>query len=95
MRHRLQLFLQLFNLADDPNELIDLTNGSSREIKEALIEGERRLRAICDPEDVNARAFSDQRKKIAELGGEESCRTAFVFNHTPTPTEQAKLAEET
>ena len=85
---------QLFNLTDDPNELIDLASGSSREIKEALIEGERRLRAICDPEEVNARAFSDQRKKIAELGGEEACRTAFVFNHTPTPTEQAKLAEE-
>lgn len=85
---------QLFNLADDPHELTDLAAETTPFVQSALDEGERRLREICDPETVNARAFADQSAKIAALGGEEACRTAFVFNHTPTPTEQAAMANE-
>ena len=84
---------QLFNLASDPNELDDLSDEATIAVQDALREGERRLRAICDPEAVNKTAFEEQRAKIKALGGEEACRTAFVFNHTPTPTEQAKLTE--
>ena len=51
----------------------------------ALAEGEARLRAICSPEEVNARAFSDQARKIAALGGEEACLANYNFNHTPVP----------
>ena len=40
-------------------------------------------------EAVNARCFADQARRIAELGGEQACREAFAFNHTPTPTERA------
>lgn len=78
---------QLFDLESDPRELNDLAaNGAGDAgIAAALAEGDRRLRAICDPEAVNARAFADQRAKIARLGGEEACRNAFVFNHTPAP----------
>jgi choline-sulfatase len=84
---------QLFDLARDPDEQRDRAAESGRDprIAEALTEGERRLREICDPDAVNARAFADQRRRIAELGGEEACRNAFMFNHTPTPNEQAKL----
>ncbi|WP_425081431.1 sulfatase-like hydrolase/transferase [Ruegeria arenilitoris] len=86
---------QLFDLASDPNEQTNRATDrvNDPEVQAALVEGERRLREICDPEEVNARAFEDQRKKIAELGGEEACRTAFVFNHTPTPFEQEKQRE--
>lgn len=86
---------QLFDLASDPHELVNrATEGANdHAIAAALAEGERRLQAICDPDAVNARAFADQRRRIAELGGEEACRTAFVFNHTPTPSEQAKMRE--
>ncbi|WP_254604216.1 sulfatase-like hydrolase/transferase [Leisingera sp. ANG59] len=86
---------QLFDLEGDPHEQADraMDGGKDSQIKAALAEGERRRRAICDPEKVNARAFADQRRRIAELGGEEACRTAYVFNHTPTPDEQDKMRE--
>ena len=81
---------QLFNLDTDPNELDNLAqHGSSdSEIATVLQEGERRLRDICDPELVNGQCFSDQKKRIEMLGGIEACKSAYVFNHTPTPKEQ-------
>ena len=84
---------QLFNLISDPNELSNLADKSDGDpvIQEVLAEGERRLREICDPEAVNARCFSDQKRRIEELGGEEACQNAYVFNHTPTPNEQLKM----
>ena len=82
---------QLFDLDTDPNELTNLAGSPSPGVLEVLEEGEKRLREICDPEQVNARAFADQSAKIAELGGEQACREAYVFNHTPTPSEQEKL----
>ncbi|WP_027257746.1 sulfatase-like hydrolase/transferase [Leisingera aquimarina] len=86
---------QLFDLEADPQEQTDRTmdGRNDPEVTAALAEGDRRLRAICDPEEVNARAFADQRRRIAELGGEEACRTAYVFNHTPTPDEQDQMRE--
>ncbi|MEM6662930.1 MAG: sulfatase-like hydrolase/transferase [Pseudomonadota bacterium] len=86
---------QLFDLDADPNELTNLAdeNRHDRETRDALAEGEKRLRKICDPETVNALCFADQKKRIAELGGEEACLTAYRFNHTPTPSEQVKMRE--
>jgi choline-sulfatase len=86
---------QLFDLEADPHEQVNraMDGVNDPEIRAALAEGKRRLRAICDPEEVNARAFADQRRRIEELGGEEACRTAYVFNHTPTPDEQDKMRE--
>ena len=84
---------QLFDLVEDPHELNNLAKPGVNSIKvqKAIMEGERRLREICDPEEVNARCFADQKRRIEELGGEEACRNAFVFNHTPTPVEQEKM----
>jgi len=84
---------QLFNMATDPNELCNLAvdGVNVSVVLDALREGERRLRAICDPEVVNDRCFADQKRRIEQLGGEEACLNAYVFNHTPTPTEQEKL----
>ena len=80
---------QLFNLAQDPHELRNLAHDGMRDpdVLAAWKEGERRLRAICDPEEVNARCFADQSRRIEELGGVEACKRAYVFNHTPTPDE--------
>ena len=84
---------QLFDLQADPDELKDLvkTSADQPETATLLAEGERRLREICDPDAVNEQCFADQKKRIAELGGEEACLTAYCFNHTPTPNEQAKM----
>lgn len=84
---------QLFDLDRDPRELADLAAlaADDPEIRAALVDGEDRLRLICDPETVNTRAFADQRRRIAELGGEEACRNSYVFSHTPTPQEGSAL----
>ncbi|MDG1737328.1 MAG: sulfatase-like hydrolase/transferase, partial [Paracoccaceae bacterium] len=84
---------QLFNLTNDPHELVNLAVELSTEpaVQTALQEGEKRLREICDPEAVNAQCFDDQHRRIEELGGRDACINAYVFNHTPTPDEQKKL----
>ena len=88
---------QLFNMAIDPNELHDLAADAVKDpaIQSAVNEGERRLRAICDPEAVNDRCLADQKQRIEQLGGRSACRSAYSFNHTPTPAEQDKLRDET
>ncbi len=75
---------QLFNLATDPNEVRDLGQVDTSEAIAARAEGERRLRAICDPDAVNAEAFADQRRRIEAFGGREAC-ASIRFNHTPAP----------
>ena len=84
---------QLFDMVSDPNELCNLAEqeNSDTTIAAILLEGEHRLRAICDPESVNERCFSNQAQRIKELGGRDACENAYVFNHTPTPSEQEKL----
>ncbi|MGB0506636.1 MAG: sulfatase-like hydrolase/transferase, partial [Pikeienuella sp.] len=73
---------QLFNLIEDPDELTDRASDPSAAA--TLAEGEARLRAICNPEEVNKAAFDSQRARIKELGGPDACRVSF--NHTPAPT---------
>ena len=87
---------QLFDLGSDPCELADLAGLADRErhVADAVAEGLRRLYQICDPDSVNASAFSDQKQRIESLGGETACRDAYVFNHTPTPSEQRALSDE-
>ncbi len=75
---------QLFNLANDPGENRDLAEDPAA--RDALAEGEARLRRICDPADVTARAFADQARQIDAMGGEARLREeAGGFNHTPVP----------
>lgn len=82
--HYVGLPPQLFDLAADPAETRDLGRAEAPAAVAARAEGLRRLRAICDPEAVNAEAFEDQRRRIAALGGAEACR-ASAFGHTPVP----------
>lgn len=84
---------QLFDMAADPNELSNLAADRTNDpdVQAACIEGERRLREICDPEAINAQCFEDQKRRIEELGGRDACINAYVFNHTPTPIGQEKL----
>ena len=76
---------QLFNLAEDPQENYDLSASTEAHHQTARAEGERRLRAICDPDAINAMAFQDQQKRIEDFGGVEACLSAPAFNATPTP----------
>lgn len=84
---------QLFNMTADPDEVTNLASEGTNDpaFLDVMVEGDRRLRDICDPEQVNAMCFEDQRRRIDELGGRDACINAYVFNHTPTPAEQKKL----
>ena len=80
---------QLFNLASDPEEDVDL--GADPAHQHIRDEGLHRLHDFCDPEAVNSRCFADQARRIKNLGGVDACRDAYVFNHTPTPAEQTAM----
>lgn len=72
---------QLFNLERDPNELHDLTA-----VEPAIAHSlERKLRAICDPEAVDARAKADQRKWVEFWGGREKVAGTSQILFTPPP----------
>ncbi|MBX3576133.1 MAG: sulfatase-like hydrolase/transferase [Rhizobiaceae bacterium] len=76
---------QLFDLVSDPEEMHDLSaEPATAQIRAAL---EKELLAIVDPKAVSDQAFSDQRSRIAELGGEPAIITKGDFGHTPTPGE--------
>ena len=85
---------QLFNLAEDPSEDHDLGSEISQRAAAARAEGVSRLAAICDADAVNRQCFADQAARIEALGGIDVCRNAHLFNHTPTPAEQAAIRED-
>jgi choline-sulfatase len=74
---------QLFDLKSDPRELNDLSaDPDSREVVTAC---ERRLRAMVDPEGVDAAAKADQRVLIERHGGREKVLQTGTFGNTPVP----------
>lgn len=68
---------QLFDLLLDPEEDHDLVKeaGESQEVISCLKEGERRLRSVCDPEEVDQRARSYQKRMKEKLGLESGYKT--------------------
>ena len=72
---------QLFDLAKDPDETRDLAAGAPG-IVQAL---EKKLRAICDPEAVDARAKADQRKAADAWGGAAKLLGETQILFTPPP----------
>ncbi|MEM8663290.1 MAG: sulfatase-like hydrolase/transferase, partial [Pseudomonadota bacterium] len=81
---------QLFDLDADPFEARDLALEPGNEA--TLREGERRLRAICDPDAVSARAFADQEARIQALGGTEVVLNSGSFPYTPAPGEEPRIS---
>ena len=79
---------QLFDLEADPDEAHDLAPDPTHV---ALLAGfEQALRAIVDPEAVDAAARADQRRRIDAAGGLEAVLAGGAkFNHTPAPHEFA------
>ncbi|MEM7345629.1 MAG: sulfatase-like hydrolase/transferase, partial [Chloroflexota bacterium] len=61
---------QLFNLVEDPQELID--SGEHPDYAEIRANCEAELRNIVDPEAANARAHADQAARLAEMGGADA-----------------------
>lgn len=77
---------QLFDLEADPGERVDL--GPDHPMADAL---EAKLRRICDPEAVDARAKADQRNWIAHWGGADAVASEALLIYTPPPGEPAEM----
>ena len=85
---------QLFNLAEEPSEDHDLGSDISQRAAAARAESASRVPTICNADAVNRKCFADQAAWIEALGGIDVCRNAHLFNHTPTPAEQAAMRED-
>ena len=73
---------QLFDLQTDPFEQSDLGLSAEHEDIRRHLHG-RMVREFGDPESISARAFADQERRIAELGGIEGIRRRANYDHTP------------
>lgn len=82
---------QLFDLLDDPDECIDLAASMDHQPVVAAMEAE--LRAMLDPEGVDAQAKADQMAKVASLGGIDVIRQRGSFENSPVPGEKPKFKQ--
>ncbi len=72
---------QLFDLAHDPDELRDL----AASLPDKVTALEQKLRVVCDPEAVDARAKADQRKAADAWGGAARLLGETQILFTPPP----------
>lgn len=80
---------QLFDLESDPEELVDLAPDPG--YRDVVAEGERRLRVVLDPEEVDARAKRRQGEILAEYGGREAALARGDLGFTPAPGDKPVL----
>jgi choline-sulfatase len=74
---------QLFDLVADPEELHDVA--ADPRCRAALEEGERRLRAVLDPDEVDARAKRRQAELLTSFGGRDAALARGDLGFTPAP----------
>ena len=73
---------QLFDLESDPFERIDFgLSAEHAEIRSRLLA--RMCNEFDDPDAINERCFSEQAKRIAELGGISGIQSRMNYDHTP------------
>ena len=81
---------QLFNLEDDPEELVDLTGIQGYgEIVEQL---RAKLFSRLDPAATHERAVADQKRRIEELGGADQIIARGDFGFSPPPGVNASFS---
>ena len=78
---------QLFDLVDDPGELID--RSADERFREVRTRLEAKLQRIVDPEAVDARARSDQAAVVERHGGREMVVARGAFDNSPVPGDEA------
>lgn len=82
--HHVGALPQLFDHAEDPDEMVDLGTDPGRAADRAACE--EVLRSIVDPDDADRRAFADQAALEAAIGGREAVVGFTRFDHTPVPS---------
>ena len=75
---------ELYNLSDDPEELNDLAGDPLQADRVSAMHAA--LLEICDPEQVNALAHSDQRDLVDAYGGFEAASRIGTPGATPPPS---------
>jgi choline-sulfatase len=80
---------QLFDLGQDPEELVDLAGDGAHAT--ILRECESRLRDVLDPEAVDARAKARQATLLASFGGREKALARGDLGFTPAPGTRAEI----
>ena len=73
-------------MVDDPDECNDLA--PLPEFQPVVLAFERELRAILDPEAVDAKAKADQAAKVDSFGGREQVIARGAFDNSPVPGEE-------
>ncbi|NNC81404.1 MAG: sulfatase-like hydrolase/transferase [Acidimicrobiales bacterium] len=76
---------QLFNVEDDPDELVDRAGDAAVSTIEQSYAAV--LRDILDPTEANRAAFASQAAIMDAHGGRQGVADAFRFNHTPAPSD--------
>lgn len=76
---------QLFDLQQDPDEFNDLAMSPAHQSTRMQMEQE--LRAMLNPEAVDAQAKADQKARVVAMGGEAAVRAKGAFDNSPTPGE--------
>lgn len=74
---------QLFNLANDPEELADISQ--QPDMQELMASFAQALNNICDPEEVDSRAKRQQKALVDANGGREAVVAKGGFGATPAP----------
>ena len=82
---------QLFDLWQDPDELIDLSNSADKDIQSLMADFERQLRNMIDPEGIDRQAKYDQEQLIESLGGREAVIARGSFINSPVPGEAPRF----
>lgn len=77
---------QLFDLEADPDESNNVAENAA--YGKVLARLESALRAICNPEKIDAQAQASQRERVEAAGGAEAIISGGVkFTHSPPPSE--------
>ncbi|MXX15719.1 MAG: hypothetical protein F4Z52_00380 [Gammaproteobacteria bacterium] len=74
---------ELYNMEDDPSELVDLAQDAA--YADVLADCGRRLRLLVDPVRESRRAFDDQAALIRKFGGVEAILRLDDYDFTPVP----------
>ncbi len=74
---------ELFDLKDDPEELVNLADDPAFASTLVLLQSD--LNQICNPDEVNAQAFADQATMIESYGGSEAALKLGAPGATPPP----------